>query len=198
VPLPARTDLDDALAERGWAAYNPTDVLVADIADVLSRIGDAASSGEARGAGAGADGAVHISGAPSADWLGTYHYRGEPLPADAVGLFTSAREQGFATVTQGGAAVAIGRVALGHDGPSRRWAGLTALEVVPAARRRGLGSRVVWALLSWAAYRGARFAYLQVAAENAPAHAAYGRAGFVRHHGYHYRLAPPAPAVGPP
>ena len=177
VPLPARAQLDDVLAARGWTAYNPTDVLVADIPDVLGR-------GDGQGVG------VDITGAPSVDWLGAYHYRGGSLPADAVGLFTSAPEQGFATVTRNGGVVAVGRVALGVDGPSRRWAGLTALEVVPAARRRGLGSQVVRALLEWAAQRGARHAYLQVAAENAAAHAAYGRAGFVRHHGYHYRLTP--------
>jgi ribosomal protein S18 acetylase RimI-like enzyme len=192
VPLPARADLDDALAARGWTAYNATDVLVADIADVL-----AAGQG-AGGRGADADAAVEISGSPSADWLGAYHYRGGTLPADAVGLFTSAPVQGFATVTQNGAVVAVGRVAMGQHGPSRRWAGLTALEVVPASRRRGLGGLVVRALLTWAESRGARHAYLQVAAENTAAQAAYRRAGFTRHHGYHYRLAPPPHAAESP
>jgi ribosomal protein S18 acetylase RimI-like enzyme len=212
VPLPARVNLDDALAARGWTAYNPTDVLVADIADVLATGQGAGGYGAdddagARGAGAGTaaagtaaagEAAVEIAGSPSADWLSAYHYRGGTLPADAVGLFTSAPVQGFATVTRGGAVVAVGRVAMGQQGPSRRWAGLTALEVVPAARRRGLGGLVVRALLAWAASRGARHAYLQVAAENTAAQAAYRRAGFTRHHGYHYRLAPPPDWVGSP
>ena len=207
VPLPARGALDDALAARGWTTYNPTDVLVADIAAVLgtqdqargevTRI-DTAGAAAVEIAGQPGSAAVEIAGEPSADWLGAYHYRGGALPADAVGLFTSAPVQGFATVTQGGAVVAVGRVALGDDGPSRRWAGLTALEVVPAARRRGLGSLVVRALLGWAAQRGARHAYLQVAAENGPAQAAYRQAGFRRHHGYHYRLAPPRPTDASP
>ena len=196
VPLPARGALDDALAARGWTAYNPTDVLVADIAAVLG------TRDRARGEVASMDtdggAAVEIAGEPSADWLGAYHYRGGAPPADAVGLFTSAPVQGFATVTQGGAVVAVGRVAMGDDGPSRRWAGLTALEVVPAARRRGLGGLVVRALLGWAAQRGARHAYLQVAAENVAAQAAYRQAGFTRHHGYHYRLVPPRPTDGSP
>ena len=106
VPLPARAELDDALAERGWTAYNPTDVLVADISDVL--------------AGNTAEPAVEIAGAPSAGWLGAYHYRGGKLPAGAVGLFTSVPEQGFASVVRDGAVVAVGRVALGVAGPSRR------------------------------------------------------------------------------
>ena len=200
VPLPARVDLDDALGTRGWTAYNPTDVLVADIADVLvaAEVASAQAVAEQAGAGdAASDIGVEIAGAPSAGWLGAYHYRGGALPADAVGLFTSAPVQGFATVTQDGAVVAVGRVALGDAGPSRRWAGLTALEVVPAARRRGVGSRVVRALLGWASQRGARHAYLQVAAENAAAQAAYRRAGFTRHHGYHYRRAPPPRSASP-
>ena len=196
VPLPAAAGLDAALAARGWTAYNPTDVLVADIAVVLTA-GD-----RARGDGAGiyatGEAGVEIAAEPSADWLGAYHYRGGPLPAGAVGLFTSAPVQGFATVTRAGAVIAVGRAALGHEGPSRRWAGLTALEVVPAARRRGLGSRVVHALLGWAASRGARHTYLQVAAENAAAQTAYRKAGFTRHHGYHYRLAPRPPIDGSP
>ena len=46
------------------------------------------------------------------------------------------------------------------------------------------------ALGHWAARRGARNAYLQVAQENSGAHDAYGRLGFVRHHSYRYLEAP--------
>ena len=193
VPLPARKALDEALELRGWTPYNPTDVLVADIADVVGRAPGHSEASATRVPDE--PGIIEIAGAPSTAWLGAYHYRGGSLPAGAQGLFTSAPQQGFASVTSDGAVVAVGRVALGVEGPSRRWAGLTALEVVPAARRQGLGSQVVRALLGWAAERGARHAYLQVAAENLAAHAAYGRCGFVRHHGYHYRLAPPPDAT---
>jgi GNAT superfamily N-acetyltransferase len=49
----------------------------------------------------------------------------------------------------------------------------------PAFRRRGLSRRVVSALLAWAHDRaGARGASLQVAAENAGAHALYAKLGF--------------------
>jgi GNAT superfamily N-acetyltransferase len=51
---------------------------------------------------------------------------------------------------------------------------------------------VVHALARWAAKRGAERIYLQVERANAPAHALYGRVGFTRSHGYHYRAAPAA------
>ena len=49
---------------------------------------------------------------------------------------------------------------------------------------------VMAALQRWAAERGARWVYLQVAADNAPARALYRRAGFIEHHRYHYRRRP--------
>jgi ribosomal protein S18 acetylase RimI-like enzyme len=59
-----------------------------------------------------------------------------------------------------------------------------------SARRRGIASHVVHALTTWAVEHGARRLYLQVESTNAAAHALYGRAGFTRSHGYHYRTAP--------
>lgn len=85
----------------------------------------------------------------------------------------------------GAPAVSIGR---GHL--SRDWLGLAAIWTDPEHRRTGLATAVLAALGHWGARRGARYAYLQVAVANRPAHRAYERLGFVRHHAYGY-LRPP-------
>ena len=82
--------------------------------------------------------AVELAAEPDEAWLARYHYRGqEGLPPIALRVLTSAPWQAFASVRAAGQAIAIGRVAVA-DG----WAGLTAIEVDPAHRRRGL-ARVV-------------------------------------------------------
>lgn len=69
------------------------------------------------------------------------------------------------------------------------WVGLRSIEVALEQRRRGLGLRLVAALLEWGAERGATTAYLQVLGDNAPALALYDGLGFAEHHRYRY-LAP--------
>lgn len=66
-------------------------------------------------------------------------------------------------------------------------AGLFAVTTAPAWRGRGFGRTVVAALLAEARRRGAAIAYLQVAADNAPALALYRRFGFSASHEYWYR-----------
>ncbi|MGW4381162.1 GNAT family N-acetyltransferase [Kitasatospora sp. NPDC004531] len=80
-----------------------------------------------------------------------------------------------------GAPLAIGRMTV--DGA---WAGIGAVEVVPAARRRGLATAVMAVLAARAAEEGAAGAYLQVEADNPGAQALYDRLGFTTSHTYHY------------
>ena len=140
---------------------------------------------------AGADPAgtapVDIDAEPDRAWLARYHYRGQPdLPPAARRVLRSAPWQAFGSVREDGATLAIGRVAV-----ARGWAGLTAIEVDPRHRRRGLAQALTAALAGHAASRGARWLYLQVEDGNQPARALYHRIGFTDHHGYHYRVAPP-------
>ncbi len=86
------------------------------------------------------------------------------------------------------AADELAGIARGHlSGP---WLGIAAVWTEPDHRRRGLATAMMRALGHWAARRGARNVYLQVAQDNGGAHDAYGRLGFVPHHSYRYLAAP--------
>lgn len=84
----------------------------------------------------------------------------------------------------------IAAIARGHVSGS--WLGLMAIWTEPEHRRQGLATAMMRALGHWAARRGARYVYLQVAQQNLTAQQAYARLGFVHHHSYRY-LAPPTP-----
>lgn len=69
-------------------------------------------------------------------------------------------------------------------------AGVFDVGTAPASRGKGIGTAVVAALLARAWERGARHAFLQVTADNAPALAIYRRFGFTTAYTYHYRAKP--------
>ncbi len=78
-------------------------------------------------------------------------------------------------------------IARGHRNDD--WLGVSSIWTRPDHRQRGLATAMIAALGHWAARRGARYAYLQVATVNEPAIAAYCGLGFDLHHSYRY-LAP--------
>ncbi|MDX6287351.1 MAG: N-acetylglutamate synthase [Frankiales bacterium] len=171
LPLPLRAELDEALAARGWTAYNPTLFLTSDLGPVRRALPPAEG--------------VQFATTPSDEWLAAYHYRGGSLPAIARDVMVDADQPGFASIVDDGAVVAIGRAVV-----DERWCGFTALEVVESHRRRGLARLVLRGLLDWATGLGARHIYLQVAEDNVAAIELYRQLGFSVHHRYHYRLQP--------
>lgn len=62
-----------------------------------------------------------------------------------------------------------------------------------ARRRQGFGRLAMQAALAWTAERGARFAAIQVVADNAPAGGLYEGLGFAEQYRYHYRRPPGSP-----
>jgi ribosomal protein S18 acetylase RimI-like enzyme len=68
--------------------------------------------------------------------------------------------------------------------------GLYDIFTAPAARGQGLARRLCARLLTLAHAEGARTAYLQVEAGNAPARATYAKLGFADGYAYHYRVRP--------
>jgi ribosomal protein S18 acetylase RimI-like enzyme len=168
IALPSCAALDLALRERGWEAYNHSSVLAADIADVL-----ATTPG-------GPVPAVRLDEVPDADWLAAYNYRGGPLPAGAEETLRAGDRPRFARIEADGRIVAIARFSVSAD-----WAGVTAVEVDPSARRRGLAGHLMREGLRQLG-PDVTSCYLQVADTNGPALALYSSLGFFRHHGYHY------------
>jgi ribosomal protein S18 acetylase RimI-like enzyme len=132
---------------------------------------------------------VHLSQTPGEDWLALAAERKGGLPAAALhilwpGSLTAPRQVRFASVYDG-SLVAAARGVVDGD-----WLGLSLVEVVPAARRRGLARAVTGALAGWARDAGATRAYLQVEEHNEAAVALYASMGFTTHHRYvTYRLA---------
>ncbi|HEX6578562.1 MAG TPA: GNAT family N-acetyltransferase [Jiangellaceae bacterium] len=181
VIIPLAEAVDAHLDSLGWAGRSE-DVLV--MTAPLGPVADAVRPGLAR---------VTVTAEPDDAWLAAYHYRGQTLPAHARHVLVDAETVGFASVDDGGRRVAIARGAVTDAPDGRRWVGITAVEVEPAARRRGLGTHVVAGTAVWARTHGASDVYLQVSADNAPALAAYQRLGFIEHHRYHYRYGRSAP-----
>jgi ribosomal protein S18 acetylase RimI-like enzyme len=169
VPVPPRDDLLTALTDQGWERLHGAVVLTAATADVLAAT-------EARDLPA-----VEVATAPDDDWLSLYHYRGGSLPAAAVDVLRAGDPE-FVTLRLDGRVAAICRTAVAEG-----WLGLTAVEVDPALRRRGLATH----LLRQAAERTtARHVYLQTEHDNSGALALYRGAGFTPHHEYRYLRAP--------
>jgi ribosomal protein S18 acetylase RimI-like enzyme len=94
---------------------------------------------------------------------------------------------GFATAVDAMTAEPLGScIGVAEEG----WLGLFSLAVTPAARRRGIATRLVDALESWAATtHTASRVYLQVESDNTAALAFYAGRGFHIAHSYHYRSA---------
>lgn len=122
----------------------------------------------------------HARLSPTADdnWLSSYGRVDDPAEARAV----LEGPQRVAFVSIGSPVTAIGRVVVTGE-----WAGLSAVEVRPDARRQGLARRIVETSLAWAMDQGADKAYLQTMRSNEAALALYARYGFVDHHDYLYR-----------
>ena len=171
------------LADRGWARWHEAVVMTAEPGVIEP---SASADGPAR---------VDVIGEPDEDWLSLYRYRGAPPPPVSRLLIVSAPWQAFAVARLGGSSGAGQPVAIGRVAAARGWAGLTAVEVHPDHRRRGLGRAVCAALVEAAvtAGRAANGIYLQVESDNAAARALYQKMGFTDHHGYHYRVEPPEP-----
>lgn len=108
-------------------------------------------------------------------WL--RHYGRVSDPAAARAVLEGPHAVGF---------VSIGDEAIGRVVVTGEWAGLAAVEVDPAHRRRGLARRIVDTSLAWAAERGADKVYLQTMRDNAAALALYAPYGFTTHHAYRY------------
>lgn len=124
---------------------------------------------------------VQWSLTPTPDWMSLSEYGRSALAPAALDVLTAARHQQFGTLVVDDQPVAVVRLAIANG-----WAGLTALRVDPAHRRRGHARVLLDQGLAAARQAGATTGYLQVSTDNQPAISLYRRAGFDDHHHYHY------------
>lgn len=160
-------DLDQVLDVRGYVFGSPTGVFVAEVGE---------RSGSAL---------VEVEDAPSAEWLDLWWAvdgRGDDAALAVAVKILTAGPALYATVRDGGGAVAVARLALVGE-----WGGVYCMAVRDDARRRGLGALLLDGLLHAGSQRGVRRAWLQVRAENSGARRLYQRAGFTEVARYHYR-----------
>lgn len=130
---------------------------------------------------------------PDDDWLAMYHFRGKPLPPEALEELAEEidGELGFGrllaeTGEHAGRTVAITRGTITSSDDGRVWLGYSAVEVAPGYRRKGLGTQLGRQMLHWGASHGATDAYLQVLASNDAGIGLYDKLGFVEHHRHRY------------
>jgi GNAT superfamily N-acetyltransferase len=175
LPEPGATSgLRELLGGRGYAWSPPVHVMTAELAHVL-RAADARVG----------PGDVQLDEVPDDAWLSSYRRADGTVPAVARNVLAGHPAVVFASVRADGLVVALARAAV--DG---RWAGLSAVEVAPESRRRGLAMQVSTAVLRWAGIRGARQVYLQAEIRNAAAVTLYRSLGFEFHHDYVYANGP--------
>ena len=121
---------------------------------------------------------VTVTSRPDPAWLAVYERH---VPVDVLTAVVDG-EVAFGAL----AGAAVGRVAVTDAPDGTRWAGVSAVHIAEAARRRGLARRLCEGLLGWAAERGATRAYVQVVAENDAARRLYEAMGFTEHHRSRY------------
>ena len=161
----APDDLAERLAARGYASCKETVVML----------------GSTGGEG---DPEVRISAAPDATFEAVFTATaGDPEDGrerlDALGRIPAPAR--FARLDIDGAPAAIGASAIGGG-----FAGVFGMRTTPDHRRKGLARRVLRGLLAEAGALGAKRAWLQVEADNAPAIALYADEGFESAYAYRY------------
>ncbi|GIZ97766.1 hypothetical protein TTY48_23780 [Tsukamurella sp. TY48] len=180
-PLHPDASLDRLAGPRAWFAERgvPLRLTVSDRlirgAPPLDQQTDVLTGPAAAGP---ADG-VGLADGPDAGWLSLVG-----TPASLVTAVDGAVR--FASIVDGGATVAAGRVAITADAAGNLWGGIGSVTVASAHRRQGLATRVMAALGAAAAEAGASRVYLEVVRDNDAAQALYRGLGFTVHHGYGY------------
>ncbi|MEV0425953.1 GNAT family N-acetyltransferase [Micromonospora sp. NPDC050495] len=172
-PLPLAGPVGAELDARGWSARPPVLVQTAALAALPPGRPELP--------------AVGLAATPSEEWLAIAAGRKGGLPDAARHVLTAVDQVRFAHLRVDGELLAVGRGTVAGDG---RWLGLSLIEVLPQARRRGYAGAVIRALADWARTEGATRAFLQVEQHNTGAVALYQRLGFTTHHTYLTRVAP--------
>lgn len=168
-PSPCPANLDEVLHSKGYVEEGRTSVQLAD----LSQVPEPGL-------------AAQISDSPTPEWFDNYcnmnqvedrHRRTlEQMLPNVTG------KTAFTSLVRDGKVVACGLGVL-----AGLYVGLYDIITDPAWRNQGLGHALVLNILAWAKQNGARTAYLQVVATNAPALRLYSKVGFKEAYQHWYR-----------
>lgn len=200
-PIPAAIET----VERWYAARNltPRFSLVTDSAGVCADPALAAQL-EARGYLPGSNTQSMVAqsaeiprllpGAPSVDvdehltsaWFTAFAAYRSIVPGAAEAILTGSHGQVFLSVPPAGAVGQAPPIAIARMSTYPGWAGIHAMWVAPQRRREGLATAVAATAARLAVQAGMPQLYLQVERTNDAARAAYGRLGFLAHHGHLY------------
>lgn len=176
-PFSQPAGLDAHLAALGWPVFDDTRVMVlAPLPSAGVSWATAAPPGGLKEAVEGPDAYAAAVGGLRGSSPAEIEAHAERLAASPVPY------TGVVWRDAGGAVAACGQFA--REG---ELVGLYDVFTAPYARGRGLATALCAGLLARAAGQGARTAYLQVEAGNAPARAVYRRLGFADAYRYHYR-----------
>jgi N-acetylglutamate synthase len=162
-------DLDQRLADRGYAVVEPCVTLVAEIADVLAPMG------------------IEYFDVATPAWFDCYSSVITPARRATAPQILSRipKPAAFCGVVRGGRVIATA-LAVAHDG-------IVIAECVATdvdARKTGAASAVMRGVAAWGAEQGCTIAALQAVAANAPAQALYRSLGYRPMGSYHMRVGP--------
>lgn len=197
-PFTQPAGLDAELARQGWPLFDDTRVMV--LAELEGKTGETGKAGLIRQTGPADQTAQTVEMAPPGlppGWsetiegaLGYARTVGALRGSSALEVESHAQRLQGSPVPYTGLVWRDGAAAVQACGQFARDADLVGLYDIftaPAARRRGLARALCMRLLQMARDEGARTAYLQVDAANAPARKVYTRLGFQDAYSYHYR-----------
>ncbi len=173
-PFDSPAGLDDALASRGYAQYESTEVMIADLAAPPAHVARDDLDIRAPGLQAYCAAVAAIRGSTHAQ-----------RDAHEARLTSTAISHHAAVVTDNGRVVASGQLAFEGD-----IGGVFDIVTADDVRGRGYATALCAHLLNWAWSHGMRIIYLQVSSDNAPALAVYRKFGFGAGYRYHYRCRP--------
>ncbi|MFB9329901.1 GNAT family N-acetyltransferase [Paenibacillus aurantiacus] len=165
--------LDRHLAERGYEQVDRTSVQTLP----LDQLRDPQHA------------AISIEDHPSDAWIADFcRLNGSPADHQAVMIRMLGKIRtaaGFIRLYEEGRAVACGFGVI-----ERGYIGLYDIVTDPSCRNRGLAEQMILHLLQWGKREGARFSYLAVVLNNAPALRLYAKLGYKEAYRYWYRCAP--------
>ncbi|QHC54309.1 acetyltransferase (GNAT) family protein [Rathayibacter tanaceti] len=173
---PSPAGLTGLLEERGYAPIDRTLVLTGSVQEALAALPAPAPS-------------VRVTETPDQDWLALWWSvdgRGGADERAVAERILAGCPASYALVVDGAGPAATGRLAFVTAQDGELWGGLFGLATRPDARRRGLASATIRALLEEASRRGIERFWLQVLADNAGARRLYASLGCRESSWYEY------------